>query len=63
MTELAKAKRRIKQLETCLRDVLRWSSDEEIELNGRGADNPDNSQYVALRRLDRRIRRTLPSGS
>jgi hypothetical protein len=63
MSELTKAKRRIKRLETCLRDVLRWISDEGIELNGRGADNDDNAQYVALCRLNRRIRRTIPAGS
>jgi hypothetical protein len=48
MSELTKAKRRVKRLENCLRDVLRWISDEEIELNGRAADNDDNAQYVAL---------------
>ena len=55
MTELTKSKRRVKQLESCLRDVLRWIFDEDIELNARGADNKDNSQYVALCRLNRRI--------
>jgi hypothetical protein len=50
--------RRIRQLETCLSDVLRWCSNREIELNSQGADNNDNENYRELRRLHNRVRRT-----
>jgi hypothetical protein len=59
MSKLTKANRRIKRLEKCLHDVQRWISDEMIDLNGRGADNKDNSQYVSLCRLRIRVNRTI----
>jgi len=60
MTPLIKANRRIKRLENCLRDVLRWCSNREIELNAQGADRPDCEEYCELMRLRRRVWRTLP---
>jgi hypothetical protein len=51
---------RIAQLEKCLRDVLRWCSNREIELKARGRDNCDNEEYCELARLIRRVHRTLP---
>ena len=58
MTELTKAKRRIRQLENCLQAVLLWCSDQEIELTAHGADNAESYAYRELCRLTRRIERT-----
>lgn len=57
--ERAKLKRRVAQLEDCLRDVQRWISDRDIEFNSHGADNDDNEDYKELMRLSNRIARTL----
>ncbi len=59
-TELSKSRRKIRRLEDCLRDVLRWCSDQEIELNAAGADNDECAAYQAMKRLRRRVWRTLP---
>jgi hypothetical protein len=60
MTPLTKANRRIKQLERCLRDVLSWCSNRDIDLNARGADRRDCEEYSELMRLRRRVWQTLP---
>jgi hypothetical protein len=59
MTPLTRTNHRIKQLERCLQDVLRWTNAREIEFNDAGADKPDNTDYRALMRLRRRVCRTV----
>ncbi len=61
MTELAKAKCRVKQLEKCLRAVQKWISDEYITAREMGANNDESDSYVSLCHPDRRVRRTMPA--
>lgn len=59
MTELAKANRRVKQLEKCLSEVIDLLFDRAVELNARGADNEECPEYRLIKQIKSRIDRTL----
>jgi hypothetical protein len=59
MTELAKAKRRIKQLERCLRDVVGILADRDEELERFHGVEEDSPQRQTMDAVFRRVRRTL----
>ncbi len=57
--EPAKAGRRIRQLEQCLRAVTRLLFDRAVELNAAGRDEASNPEYQCIQRIHARIQRTL----
>jgi hypothetical protein len=61
-SELARARRRIRQLEKCLRDVVHLLFDRAVELNAAGRDDEENAEYRSIQTINTRIRRTLPDG-
>ena len=58
MNPLAKARRRIKQLEKCLDAVAKIARMRAYDLNGHGADTPDNPEYRTLNEINNRINRS-----
>jgi hypothetical protein len=58
LAERRQLKRRVKQLEKCLKDIDRMVWVRGVELNGHGADNDDNPEWRALCGVLNRIRRT-----
>ena len=62
MSDLSRVRRRIRQLEKCLRDVADLLFDRAIELNAAGRDNQENAEYRAIQKINNRIKRTLPDG-
>jgi hypothetical protein len=59
MTELAQARRRIRQLEKCLRDLSALLYERAVELNAAGLDREDRPEYRLIVRIHSRIERTL----
>jgi hypothetical protein len=61
MTELAKAKRRIKRLENCLDAIGRIVQEADDDLTGHGCDSESESpHYRTIMRITRRMARLLP---
>ncbi len=58
--ELSRAKRRVRQLEQCLRDVVALLFARAVDLNAAGRDDEDNPEYRSIQRIHARIRRILP---
>lgn len=59
MSELTKAKRRIKQLEKCLQAVLDLAFERGYDLNAVGKDTYANEEFRFLTEVSHRINRTL----